>query len=170
MRLENLLDQNKKKIVDDWFNRLIDTYPAETAPFFKSQKDPFANPVGGVALRGIEAIYNELIGEMDVQVVTNFLDPLIRVRAVQTMFSASQAVGFIFLLKKTIRDVLKKEIQTYQLYDALFDVEMKIDELALIGFNIFMECREKIADLKANELKDRTLRAFERAGLVVGES
>lgn len=170
MRLEDLLTQKKTEITNDWFNRLIETYPAETAPFFKSQKDPFANPVGGVARRGIEAVYNELLGGMDVQVITSFLDPLIRIRAVQTMFSASQAVGFIFLLKKSIRNHLKKEIQAHQLHEALLDFEMKIDELALIGFNVFTACREKIADLRATELKDRTLRAFERAGLVVGES
>ncbi|MDX9788774.1 MAG: RsbRD N-terminal domain-containing protein [Desulfobacterales bacterium] len=170
MRLENLLDQKKNEIMNDWFNRLIETYPPETAPFFKSQKDPFANPVGGTARRGIEGVYNELLGGMNVQLITSFLDSLIRIRAVQTMFSASQAVGFIFLLKKSIRTYLKKEIQTYQLHDALLDFEMKIDELALIGFDVFTACREKIADLRATELKDRTLRAFERAGLVVGES
>lgn len=170
MRLEDLLAHKKKDIMEDWFNRLIETYPAETAPFFKSRQDPFSNPVGSSARRGIEAVYNELLGGMDTQVIASFLDPLIRIRAVQTMFSASQAVGFIFLLKKTIRAILKKEIKAHQLQEALLDFEQKIDELALIGFNVFMQCREKIADLKATELKDRTLRAFERAGLVVGES
>ena len=170
MRLENLLAQKKNEIVEDWFNRLIETYPAETAPFFKSQKDPFANPVGNAARHGIESIYKELLGEMNASVIIPSLDPLIRIRAVQTMFKASQAVGFIFILKKTIRNKLKKELQDHQLQNELLDFESKIDELALIGFNIFMECREKIAALKANELKDRTLRAFERAGLVVGES
>jgi hypothetical protein len=29
-----------------------------------------------------------------------------------------------------------------------------------------MQCREKIYELKANEMKNRTFRAFERAGLV----
>ena len=77
--------------------------------------------------------------------------------------------GFIFLLKKVIRDLLKKEIQAHQLYEELLAFESKIDELALIGFNIFMGCREKIAELKASEMKNRTFRAFERAGLVVEE-
>jgi hypothetical protein len=169
MRLESLLIQNKKEIADDWFNHLVETYPSETAPFFKSRKDPFDNPVGSTARRGIEAVFDELIGGMDVQVITSSLDPLIRIRAVQTLFSASQAVGFIFLLKNTIREQLKKEIQAYQLYEELLAFEAKIDELALIGFNIFTGCREKIAELKSNEMKNTTYRAFKRAGLVVEE-
>lgn len=169
MRLESLLIQNKRVIADDWFNRLVETYPIETAPFFKSQKDPFGNPVGSTARSAIAAVVDELLGGMDAQVVTSFLDPIIRIRAVQTMFSASQAIGFIFLLKKTIRDQFKKEIQTHQLYEELLAFELKIDELALIGFNIFMGCREKIAELKSNEMKNTTFRAFERAGLVVEE-
>jgi hypothetical protein len=169
MRLESLLIQNKKEIAEDWFNRLVETYPAETVPFFKSRKDPFDNPVGSNARSGIAAVVDELLGGMDVQVIASFLDPLIRIRAVQTLFNASQAIGFIFLLKKVTRDLLKKEIQAHQLYEELLAFESKIDELALIGFNIFMGCREKIAELKASELKDRTFRAFERAGLVVAE-
>ena len=169
MRLESLLAQHKKEIADEWFNRLVETYPPETVPFFKSQKDPFDNPVGSTARSGLAAVVDELLGGMDVQVITSFLDPLIRIRAVQTMFSASQAVGFIFLLKKTIRDQLKKEIQTHHLYEELLAFEVKVDELALIGFNIFTGCREKIAELKSNEMKNTTFRAFERAGLVVEE-
>lgn len=167
MRLEDLLIQNKKEIADDWFNRLLETYPAETVPFFKGRKDPFDNPVGNTARSGISAVLDELLGGMDEKVISSFLDPLIRIRAVQTMFSASQAIGFIFLLKKTIRDQFQKEIQKHHLYEELLAVEAKIDELALIGFNIFTGCREKIAELKSNEMKNTTFRAFQRAGLVV---
>jgi hypothetical protein len=43
---------------------------------------------------------------------------------------------------------------------------MRIDELSLIAFNIYVECREKIFQLKANEVRDRTFKALRRAGLV----
>jgi len=36
----------------------------------------------------------------------------------------------------------------------------------LLAFDIYMECREKVYEIKANESKDRTLRAFARAGLI----
>lgn len=170
MQLEELLASKKKEIAEDWFNRLVDTYPIDTSPFFKSQKDPFANPVGSTARSGIKNIIDELFGDMDNAIITTALTPIIRIRAVQTMFTASQATGFIFLLKNSIRDLLHKEIRQHQLHEALLAFDSKIDDLALIGFNIYAECREKIADLKANELKDRTFKAFERAGLVADKA
>jgi hypothetical protein len=36
----------------------------------------------------------------------------------------------------------------------------------MMAFDLYMQCREKIYQLSANEMKNRTLRAFERAGLV----
>jgi hypothetical protein len=38
--------------------------------------------------------------------------------------------------------------------------------LGLLAFDIYMQCREKIYELKANEMKERTFKAFARAGLV----
>ena len=69
-------------------------------------------------------------------------------------------------LKDVIRDNIKKEDFQAQLFSELLLFESKIDELGLIAFNLYMNCREKIYELKANEMKNRTFRAFERAGLV----
>jgi hypothetical protein len=165
MRLESLLVRNKRTILDDWFRRLVETYPADSAQFLKRENDPFANPVGSSARTGLEAVYDVLLGGMDRQALTDFLDPLIRIRAIQS-FSPSQAVGFIFLLKKSIRKVLDKDISSHGLFDELPVFESRIDELALIGFDIFMECREKIYQLKEKEVKNRALFAFSQEGLI----
>jgi len=102
---------------------------------------------------------------MDEETITSFLDPLIRIRAVQG-FSPSQAVYFIFALKPVIRETLQKVIREDPFLKEQFQFESKIDELGLLAFNIYMECREKIYQLKANELRNRTFSAFKRAGLV----
>jgi hypothetical protein len=165
MRLESILEQKKASILKKWFEVIVQTYPAETSKFLKTQKDPFANPVGGTFSRGLNALFEELLKELDYETVTAFLDPIIRTRAVQD-FTPSQAVAFIFSLKKVIRETLTKEIREGRFLDELFLFESKIDELALIGFNIFMKCREKVYQLKANEIRSKTFRAFERAGLI----
>jgi len=165
MRLNNLLAQRKTAILKKWFDLVIKTYPSDTAQFLKSQKDPIANPVGRTIYRGLEALIDELLTGIDYKTITSSLDPIIRIRAIQN-FSPSQATGFIFFLKEVIRDILKKEISEEHIIDDLFVFESKIDELCLIAFNLYMQCREKIYELKANELKNRTFKAFERAGLV----
>ena len=165
MRLNNLLAQRKTAIIKNWFTLAVETYPPDTASFLKRQKDPFANPVGRTISLGLEALFNELLKEMDHEIITSFLDPIIRIRAIQN-FSPAQAVSFIFLLKKAIRENIKKEALEEQLFNELLLFESKIDKLALIAFNIYVQCKEKIYDLKANEMRNTTYKAFKSAGLV----
>lgn len=165
MRLNDLLLHNKAAIIKKWFALVIDTYPSDTAKFLKSQKDPFANPVGRTIFHGLETLFTELLEGINYKTITSSLDPIIRIRAIQN-FSPSQAIGFIFFLKNVIRKSLSKEILEEQITNELLLFESRIDELSLIAFNLYMQCREKIYELKANEMKNRTFRAFERAGLV----
>jgi hypothetical protein len=93
------------------------------------------------------------------------LDSIIRIRAIQN-FSPSQATSFIFSLKDVVRETLKKEDPESKHFKELLLFESKIDELGMMAFDIYMKCREKIYELKANEMKNRTFKAFKRAGLV----
>ena len=165
MRLNNLLAQRKTAIIKNWFALAVETYPPDTASFLKKQKDPFANPVGRTISRGLESLFNELLNEMDHDTIISFLDPIIRIRAIQN-FSPAQAISFIFLLKRAIRENIKTEAFEEQLFNELLLFESKIDQLAMIAFNLYMECKEKIYDLKANEMRNTTYKAFKRAGLV----
>ena len=165
MKLENLLSEKSSAIVDRWLKSTLETYPADTQRFLKKQKDPFANPVRHTISKELENIYRELLQGLDRERVSPFLDGIIRIRAVQD-FSPSQAIFFIFLLKKVIRGVLQKEIRENQLSGELLAFESKIDELALIAFDVYMKRREKIYELKAKEAKSHVSRLLERAGLI----
>ncbi len=103
---------------------------------------------------------------IDLNTLRPCLDNIIRIRAVQDI-SASQAVTFMFLLKEVIREELAQEIEENRIGQELLALESGIDELTLLSFDIFMLCREKIYDLKANEINNRTIRLLKRAKLVV---
>jgi hypothetical protein len=77
-------------------------------------------------------------------------------------------VGFTFALKKIIREIAKDEGLSgdKSVAEELSAFDMRIDELSLTAFDIYMGCREKLYEIKANEMRDRTFSAFERAGLV----
>ena len=163
MNLKELLEKRKSAITKKWFDMVVDTYPSDTSIFLKKQKDPFDNPVGNATLEGVNGMFDELLGNMDPEKINAFLDPIIRIRAVQS-FSASKAVGFIFFLKAIIRESVKDDIQDQT--DELLALELNIDELGLIAFDIYMTCRETLYRIKAEEEKKRTFSAFERAGLI----
>ena len=163
--LEQILERKKAAISKQWFDLTVQTYEPDTAEFMKSKTDPFANPVGSSLLKGLKVLLEQLIGTMDPKVITSYLDPIIRIRAVQN-FTPSQATAFILFLKKIIREHLDKEIQDGRLAGELVALEFKIDQLCLMAFDIYSQCREKIHQISANETKNRTFRAFERAGLI----
>jgi hypothetical protein len=164
MRISLLLSEKKHKISKTWFDLIVETYPQDTANFLKTQKNRFGNPVGYTISEGIDVVLEELSGEMDFERVSRYLDNIIRIRAIQD-FTPSQAVGFMFLLKKVIREELADEIRKDQLFDELLLIESQIDQLANISFDMYMASREKIYKLRANELKNRTSRILKMSNM-----
>ncbi len=163
--LVKIIEQKKASIVKKWFDLTAQTYAPDTAEFLKTKTDPFANPVGASIQSSLNALLDQLIHDMDPRIINSHLDPIIRIRAVQK-FTPSQATAFILSLKKVLRANLAKELRDIRNTEEIFEFESKIDQLSLMAFDIYMQCREKIYQISANESKNRTFRAFERAGLV----
>jgi hypothetical protein len=82
-------------------------------------------------------------------------------------FTASQATAFVFKLKEILRKSLADELQDVACLKELVAFESRIDQLSLLAFDVYMSCREKIYEIAANETRNRTFRAFKRAGLIV---
>jgi hypothetical protein len=165
MKLKDFLIERKSSISKRWFDKIIESYPSDSSDFLKNQKNRFANPVGYTISQGINGIIDELAEGLDPDKIFPFLDDIIRVKAVQE-FSPSQAISFIFLLKKVIRDELGREIKKNQFSDELAVFEAKIDNMALISFDIYMKCRERIYEIKVDEVKRMTFRLIQRANLI----
>lgn len=166
MNLKEILIERKKSILEKWFDATIKNYHEDTAKFLKQQKDPFANPVGNITIQGLDKIFDEIISDSsDKTNVEKYLDNIIRIRAVQG-FMPSDALSFISKLKSIVRDEVSEEIKKGYLINDLRVFDDKIDALILIAFDIFMKCREKIYDLKANELRNMTLKLIERANRI----
>ena len=165
MELSDFLKNNKDKVLKKWFKHAADTYHADTSAFLMNKKDPFANPVGGAVMKGLNGILDVIFGSIEKKDLPPFIEQMIKIRAVQH-FSPSESLSFILFLKNIVREQFYKEHNKEKLISELISIETEIDEIVLIAFGIYADCREKINDIKANELKDRTYKAFERAGLV----
>ena len=165
MNLEKLLSQKRSAILKKWYDIILKTYPEQSQSFLKKQKDQFANPVGQTIFEGIESIYDELLQGAESDKISLFLDNIIRVRAVQD-FSPSRAVGFIFGLKGIIREELEGEILKEGIAEEWVAFESKIDGLALLCFDIYTACRQKLSDIRVNEVRNQSSRLLKMAGLV----
>jgi hypothetical protein len=154
MNIERLLIEKKSVILGRWYNLILESYPSETGRFLKESKDRFDNPVAYEFRQGIEGIYEALVHGMDRDSIYSLLDRIISIRAIQE-FPPSAATAFIFLLKKAIRNTLEKEIVEGGISHELIERESRIDGLALLCFDTYMKRREKIYEIKANEIKNR---------------
>jgi hypothetical protein len=163
--LYSLIAPHRTAVLSKWFDSALQSYAPDTAGFIRSQKDPFANPVGSQTRAGLEILLEEIAGGMDAAGIARGLDPIVRMRAVQPL-DPSRALGFVFALKAILRDALGTEREAAA---ALADLDSRIDRVGLAAFDVYMACREQILDLKANETRNRVFRAFEKAGLVARE-
>jgi hypothetical protein len=139
------------------------TYPAECARQYLGKKDKFLNPTGYTIAEETRYIYDELTGNMDDRKLNISLDNIIKIRAVQD-FSPEQAVSFVFLLKDAIREELEEEIRNSDLAWQLLNLELKIDRIALLAFNSYTKCRDKILDIRVREAKEERRKALNLLG------
>lgn len=141
--------QDKLAIQEQWLAATAHTYVGQTAKFLLREGDEFRNPIGHALQVGLPVLLDELLGDMDPAVFSPVLEDIVRIRAVQD-FTPSHAVGFLFLLKAIVRRELTCSAGELRAF------EDRIDEMALVGFNVFMKCREKIYAVRAEEVRRRT--------------
>jgi len=167
MNLKQNLQEKKPTILKKWFDAVADTYAADTSSFLKKQKAQFTNPVGYTLAEGLDGLFEGLQKGMLPDEVSRFLDSIVRIRAIQD-FAPSTAIAFILQLKKVVRQELGSEIlQQPGIAGELAAYESAVDDLALFAFDLYMKCREKIYELKANEARNMTFRLLQQAHLIV---
>jgi hypothetical protein len=134
------LANQKQALLEKWLERTLATYPRQTLQFLHDEKDRFRNPVGHTLREGLATLLDEVAGEMDAARIRPALESIVRLRAVQD-FTPSQAVGFVYLL----REIFAEEGEGA----GSPAMQKRIDELALLAFDLYMKCREEIFEIKA---------------------
>ncbi|MDD5757860.1 MAG: RsbRD N-terminal domain-containing protein [Desulfobulbaceae bacterium] len=151
MNFKDTLAEKKPKIVQLWIESVMASYSADGASFFMKQKDRFANPLGFAAKSGLTAVFDQLTGDRTTQEMPPELMQFIKLRSVQN-FLPSAAVGFIYQLKTIMMAQLGEAI-LLEAGSEWFAFEAKIDALSLKLFDLYMEDRELLAQVKVNEYR-----------------
>jgi len=159
MALEEILLQNEKTVLKRWLDLILETYPANTAAMMRKDKNQFTNPVGSTLSREIDVLFKKLCEGGQLEKCDASLDSILKIRSVQD-FSPSKAVRFIFLLKRAIGETLKNEIGKESVMDEWMKFQSRIDDLALQAFDIYMDCREKICEIRVHQARTEKEMAF----------
>lgn len=165
MRLASQLRKQKDTVVETWFDLIVAGYPGLSAVFLRKQ-NRFGNPVGMRLHEAAGELYDELMRESLSENASQYLDEMMRIRAVQE-FTPGEAVGVIFMLKKALRKVFKDEMKDAKLAAEVMTLCDRVDEMALLAFNTYCSCREQLYEMRVHEIKTRVSGLLRRNKLVV---
>lgn len=150
--LRDLLRQREEAVYERWLEDTLASYAKDAAVFFGKQQDQFSNPVGNAARRATRAIVKGLFAGEKGHPFHSHLEGFLKIRSVQE-FSPSQAVAFVPRLKRVIRAELKGAIKDKKNMTELREIEDEVDGIALQAFDIYVACRERLFEVRVNELK-----------------
>jgi len=162
--LIKLLKNKKTMLVEKWVRMSLQTYPDESARFFIKEKNPFANPVGNSLEHSLAELFDALVEGRDTSTIVPILDGMAHIRAVQG-FSPSRSLSFILFLKEIIRQDLNEDIRRLNLHEQAVDFGARIDGVLLLAFDAFMKCREKLYQIRVNEMLRQHSGLLRRAGV-----
>jgi hypothetical protein len=165
MTFESTLAERKAELSQKWAELVLRTYPKETQKVWTRQKDRFQNPVGAAIIEATGELLDHLIEWQDADGMATSLDKLIRIRAVQD-FTPSQAISFVFLLKKLLRDEFFRPMKKDGTLEDLLRFEAKVDNLAMMSFDIYSKSREEVFRFRVEEVKRAQSSLLRKAGMV----
>lgn len=157
-KLDSILLERKPALLERWFDKFFETYPAEGTKHFKSNPNRFSNPVGQTIKRELETALTLLLEDAGAEELSTPLDSIVRIQAVQE-FSTVDSLRFAFQLKDAIRDEVASE--RAELGEELLAMDHRIDRMALVAFDMYLNCREKIWKIRANEMRKQTAKLLE---------
>ncbi len=168
MSLRDRLAERKGAVVAEWLRQAIEAYPADAARFLLQETDPFANPLGRTTAEGLAGLVDELLGRGSIASSSPHLRRIVEVRAIQD-FPPSQALAFLGKLKEIVREELAHAGASEGLDHEWLAFDAEVDKLVLAAFDAYMACREKVYELKANEIRNRTAMLLQRTGVLAPE-
>ena len=161
MSLGDRLKERSSAIANRWIGDTLNTYSKDASAAFDRQKDPFANPVGHALRVGLSAVVEALAEGMEPDQICPHLDEIIRMRAIQE-FAPSEALSFVFSLKEATRAELGKAVGTPAVAAELAEFDRRIDRIGLLAFDRYVGSREKVYQLRINEMKRSVSKIVQR--------
>jgi hypothetical protein len=153
MTIEDFLIRNREKICRDWEEKTLSSYSKHASNLYGRDKNRFSNPVGNQLRSAISLCFQYLIeAETSPETLTPVLSDFIRIRAVQD-FRPSDAVGFILQLKDVVWELLNNHPELDRLVTEWVRIQSKIDCLTCLAFDIYVESRQRVFEVRIKELK-----------------
>lgn len=151
LSIHESLNKKKQQILSKWQLAAF-SYADHDLLMGKKPRSRFSDPIAYVIEKSTRGIFEWLIKDGNQVDLFAPLEEICRLRAIQES-KPSEVLHFIFELKQIIREELTDKNQTNYWAAALWDLDQRIDEIGLLAFDIYSDCRAKICELRINEIK-----------------
>ncbi|MCU0691712.1 MAG: RsbRD N-terminal domain-containing protein [Polyangiaceae bacterium] len=159
---ESFLAHRRAALLQRWLDAVFDAYPANASRALRRVGDRFANPAGHLLTSNLPLLFDALDRGVVREQVEPPLEAILKLRALQD-FTPSQAVDIVLAARR----VLRAEFDPLRLpasdTAALAQVEERVDQMLLIAFDVYMRCREKVYEVRYEQLKKMNYTLLERA-------
>ncbi len=153
MTLSELLNRRQPALCERWLDAILRDYGPVTAARWRQERDPFANPVGHALSTGLPEILEAVVAGQGLgERALAALQEIVRVRSVQD-FTPSRSVSFVCLLRRAVRDELAAELAGGEHAAELADLDGRVEQLALLAFDVYVGLREELFRIRQEELR-----------------
>lgn len=147
-RIHKSLNRKKQQILLKWQPEVYGSHISKDPAAAQKSEGRFTNPFGYVIEKNTAEMLDWLFDNENKVDLNGPLEEICRHKALQDG-RPSEALSFIFALKPIIRKELRDEGHGQE----LLEIDKRIDEMALLAFDIYSDCRARICEIKMNEIK-----------------
>jgi len=162
LKLSAFIEEHRDVLTDSWLDAVVGSYPADSAGFIKGKGDRIANPLGHAIRDMVDTVLGCLARGCEGQTIDSVMFPVIQMRAVQG-FSPSEAVSFVGLLRDSVAGLARSNEADPELFIELDDVVLGLMARA---FDLYSGCREKLSEIKLEELKRNLYMLLRKSDMV----
>ncbi len=155
MNILHIFKEHKAYIIKEWVEAVFNSYPLDTTGFLRTKQDEFCNPVGEMTTTLANFFFDAAAGEqVNDEELEQALMRFVRLRAVQN-FPPSQGVGVLYVFKQMFREKILPICKKYAQIDAYLEAESRIDTLALMALDIYVDSRDTLAEQRIKEIRNQ---------------
>lgn len=165
MALIDAMAARSDELAHKWAELILGTYPEQTQVVWRKNRDQFTNPVGNAILSATSELIPLLLAWDDAEAVARSLAQIVKIRAVQD-FTPGQALSFVFLFKKLLRQEFSEKLAASGGLAELLAFETRVDNLAIIAFDLYVAARDQVAQMRVEEVKRAHVNIVRRANLM----
>jgi hypothetical protein len=159
-----ILDK-RTKIIDEWYDIMVSSLFNGETNYILHEKDHFINPSGIILREALSDIFAFFFEKVNIDDISVSLEKFIKLLAVNKN-GVENVLGTFFTLRDKIIENWRSLSFSNNVNEELSTIQSYFDKLILRVFTFYLTAREKIYEIRVNEIKRLTFSLLRNKGLI----